>query len=101
MNLVTIIPISEDDSGEITHFVGFQVDISEHPSAVLQKLRDGSYFVNYSIANLGPGGIRDRRGRGVSSELIHMIRGGSHEPIGRETERNEICNLMLNNIEGK
>lgn len=98
--MITVIPTSEDDSEEITHFIGFQVNLSQHPSAILQKLRDGGYIVNYSAVNLGPGGIRDRRGRGVSNELIQMVRGGSQEPVGRETERAEIHNLVLDNIEG-
>ncbi|GJJ14869.1 hypothetical protein Clacol_009138 [Clathrus columnatus] len=101
VNLVTLIPISEDDSGDITHFIGFQVDLAQQSGTALQKLRDGSYIVNYSVTNLGPGGIRDRRGLGVSNELIHMLRGGNHEPIGRETERNEIYNLVLDNVDGK
>lgn len=99
LNMVTVIPVSADDSDEITHFIGFQVDLSQHPSAILQKLRDGSYIVNYSAVNLGPGGIRDRRGRGVSNELIQMIRGGNQEPVGRESERAEIHNLVLDNTE--
>ncbi|KZT64653.1 hypothetical protein DAEQUDRAFT_600045 [Daedalea quercina L-15889] len=48
INLVTIIPVSADDQDEVAYYVGFQVDLAEQPSAILQKLRDGSYMVDYS-----------------------------------------------------
>ncbi|KAH9833115.1 uncharacterized protein C8Q71DRAFT_774216 [Rhodofomes roseus] len=47
INLVSIIPVP-DDQDEIAYYVGFQVDLAEQPSAILQKLRDGSYMVDYS-----------------------------------------------------
>lgn len=54
MNLVTVIPIpggaynSPDEAEDVVYQVGFQVDLTEQPNAILQKLRDGSYMVNYS-----------------------------------------------------
>lgn len=47
MNLLTMIPISWDDSDEIRFFVGFQVDLVEQPNAVTNKnpgmsIADGS-----------------------------------------------------------
>ncbi|KAG8970460.1 blue light receptor [Tulasnella sp. 425] len=48
LNLVSIIPISGDDSDEIHFHVGFQVDLVHQPHAILQTMRDGSYLVNYS-----------------------------------------------------
>ncbi|KIJ38881.1 hypothetical protein M422DRAFT_258287 [Sphaerobolus stellatus SS14] len=83
VNLVTLIPVCLDDDDDtlITHYVGFQVDLAEQPGAILQRLRDGSYIVNYSMIGLGGvgvgaglGGMGSRRGRGVSAELIEMLR---------------------------
>ena len=50
INLVTVIPVpvGGDDQGEIIFQVGFQVDLSEQPNAILEKLRDGSYVVDYA-----------------------------------------------------
>ncbi|KAJ3481997.1 hypothetical protein NLI96_g7279 [Meripilus lineatus] len=54
INLVTVIPIpggvynSPEEADQIAFHVGFQVDLTEQPNAILQKLRDGTYAVNYS-----------------------------------------------------
>ncbi|KAI5888514.1 blue light receptor [Schizophyllum commune H4-8] len=54
INLVTVIPLrggisgSHDDDEEVVYHVGFQVDLTEQPNAILERLRDGSYIVNYS-----------------------------------------------------
>ncbi|PSR70762.1 hypothetical protein PHLCEN_2v13382 [Hermanssonia centrifuga] len=54
INLVTVIPIhggahnSPDEADEVVYHVGFQVDLTEQPNAILQRLRDGTYMVNYS-----------------------------------------------------
>ena len=37
------------DSDEIAYFVGFQVDLVDQPSAILEKMKNGTYCVNYSI----------------------------------------------------
>ncbi|KAK0454117.1 photoreceptor A [Desarmillaria tabescens] len=54
INLVTVIPIrggfSDTRGGEedeVIYHVGFQVDLTEQPNAILEKLKDGSYIVNY------------------------------------------------------
>jgi PAS domain S-box-containing protein len=46
MNLLTMIPIRDDD-GEVFQYVGFQVDLVENPRAVDSRNPDGSYTVNY------------------------------------------------------
>jgi PAS domain S-box-containing protein len=46
MNLLTMIPIRDDD-GEVFQFVGFQVDLVENPHAVNSKNPDGTFSVNY------------------------------------------------------
>ena len=54
INLITVIPISggvcntPEEADQIVYHVGFQVDLTEQPNAILQKLRDGTYAVNYS-----------------------------------------------------
>ncbi|OAX36350.1 hypothetical protein K503DRAFT_695282 [Rhizopogon vinicolor AM-OR11-026] len=59
INLATIIPIRggvsnrPEEADEVVYHVGFQVDLTEQPNAILQKLRDGSYIVNYSITANG------------------------------------------------
>ncbi|KAL1742567.1 blue light receptor, partial [Schizophyllum fasciatum] len=56
INLVTVIPLRGgtggglDEEEEIVYHVGFQVDLTEQPNAILERLRDGSYIVNYSSA---------------------------------------------------
>jgi PAS domain S-box-containing protein len=75
MNLLTMIPIY-DDSGEVSHFVGLQVDLVENPTAINSKnpgtwfanlltlcthlrVLDGSYSINY------------QRHAGMPSYLLH------------------------------
>ncbi|KAJ1973223.1 hypothetical protein H4R34_005150 [Dimargaris verticillata] len=53
INLVTVVPISLEGNS-VTHFVGFQVDLVEQPNAILEKMKDGSYIVNYSQLSLPP-----------------------------------------------
>jgi PAS domain S-box-containing protein len=54
INLVTVIPIpggvhnAPHEAEDVVYQVGFQVDLTEQPNAILQKLRDGSYMVNYA-----------------------------------------------------
>ncbi|RKP40006.1 PAS domain-containing protein [Dimargaris cristalligena] len=53
INLVTVVPVCME-TNEITYFVGFQVDLVEQPNAILEKMKDGSYIVNYSHLSLPP-----------------------------------------------
>jgi hypothetical protein len=53
INLVTVVPISWD-TDEIAYFVGFQVDLVEQPNAILEKMRNGTYVVNYSLLPTNP-----------------------------------------------
>jgi PAS domain S-box-containing protein len=46
MNLLTMIPILDDD-GEIFQFVGLQVDLVENPHAVLARNNEGAYNMDY------------------------------------------------------
>ncbi|KAJ3372420.1 blue light receptor [Allomyces arbusculus] len=53
INLITIIPIAwgSDDDTDIAYFVGFQVDLVEQPNAIMNRMKDGTYVVNYQIAD--------------------------------------------------
>ncbi|KIM91749.1 hypothetical protein PILCRDRAFT_57985 [Piloderma croceum F 1598] len=81
INLVTVIPIlggvlnRPEEADEVVYQVGFQVDLTEQPNAILQKLRDGSYIVNYSTgtATATPSlamPLRDRRFSSHSSNAV-------------------------------
>ncbi|TVY55550.1 White collar 1 protein [Lachnellula suecica] len=48
MNLLTMIPITGEDSDEIRYFVGFQVDLVVKPTSVEGKNASGLYTVDYS-----------------------------------------------------
>lgn len=60
INLVTVIPLRggtsnrPEEADEVAYHVGFQVDLTEQPNAILQKLRDGSYIVNYTVGAGAP-----------------------------------------------
>jgi PAS domain S-box-containing protein len=71
VNLVTVIPLPggvhnrPEEADDVVYQVGFQVDLTEQPNAILKKLRDGSYVVNYgagtSVAPPPAVPHRDRR----------------------------------------
>ncbi|KAI8807820.1 hypothetical protein BJ742DRAFT_299133 [Cladochytrium replicatum] len=74
INLLTIIPISWDNPKEISLFVGFQVDLVDQPQAILNRMKDGQYVVNYQIAqNIQQHTIRDEDGQADElSELLSL-----------------------------
>jgi PAS domain S-box-containing protein len=54
INLITIIPIQWDESvgdGSPDYFVGFQVDLVEQPNAIMNRMKNGTYVVNYRLAD--------------------------------------------------
>ncbi|KAH6906629.1 PAS domain-containing protein [Coprinopsis sp. MPI-PUGE-AT-0042] len=62
-NHVTVIPVpggvsgvvGEGEENDVVFQVGFQVDLTEQPSMILEKLKNGSYLVDYSTQNLFQG----------------------------------------------
>ncbi|KAL0959515.1 hypothetical protein HGRIS_011225 [Hohenbuehelia grisea] len=76
INLLTVIPIAGGELGlpheehEVVYHVGFQVDLTEQPNAILRRLRDGSYMVNYSNPSSPQSSTRDRRGQSVSLPVM-------------------------------
>lgn len=80
INLVTVIPVPPDsDHDPVTYYIGFQVDLAQQPGAILRKLRDGSYIVDYSRRSmLSAAGPRNWRAtaaamHGVSNELHTLL----------------------------
>jgi hypothetical protein len=76
INLVTVVPIPWDGT-DIVYHVGFQIDLVEQPNAILRNMRDGSYQVNYTVANppqppLRPAG-RELGGTGLSQEVLEIM----------------------------
>ncbi|KAI9275326.1 PAS domain-containing protein [Sporodiniella umbellata] len=53
VNLITVIPIT-DDNNQVAFFVGLQVDLVEQPNAILEKMKNGTYMVNYQQMNIPP-----------------------------------------------
>ncbi|KAI8885218.1 hypothetical protein K501DRAFT_293568 [Backusella circina FSU 941] len=53
VNLITVIPIT-NETNEVMFFVGLQVDLVEQPNAILEKMKDGTYLVNYQQMNIPP-----------------------------------------------
>ncbi|GAA6027278.1 hypothetical protein JCM8097_002551 [Rhodosporidiobolus ruineniae] len=81
INLVTCIPISwTPDSGEIDFFVGFQVDLVDQPAAILDKMQNGSYIVNYSAVmatvNRNPPSLAS--GTDLASAIDHLEDAAQH-----------------------
>nr|ACL81173.1 putative blue-light photoreceptor PCMADA3 [Pilobolus crystallinus] len=46
VNLVTVIPLW-DENNTIELFVGLQVDLVEQPNSIIEKMKDGTYIMNY------------------------------------------------------
>ena len=84
MNLVSIIPLpggihnTPEEADQVAYHIGFQIDLSVQPDAILRKLQDGSYVTdngNQNIFQPSMGAlnqpVRDRRlGSMTSSSVI-------------------------------
>ncbi|KAI9013421.1 white collar one A [Phycomyces nitens] len=46
VNLITVIPLL-DSQGEVAYYVGLQVDLVEQPNSIMEKMKDGTYLINY------------------------------------------------------
>ncbi|KAJ3021342.1 blue light receptor [Thoreauomyces humboldtii] len=49
INLLTVVPVELYRPGEISFFVGFQVDLVDQPQAILDRMKDGTYTINYQM----------------------------------------------------
>ena len=84
MNLVSIIPLpggihnTSEEADQVAYHIGFQIDLSVQPDAILRKLEDGSYVTNNGNQNIFQPSMgaptyptRDRRlGSMISSSVI-------------------------------
>ncbi|KIP06325.1 hypothetical protein PHLGIDRAFT_72862, partial [Phlebiopsis gigantea 11061_1 CR5-6] len=54
ISLVTVIPIpggvnnTPAEAEDVVYQIGFQIDLTEQPNAILQRLKEGSYMANYN-----------------------------------------------------
>ncbi|KAJ3042009.1 blue light receptor [Rhizophlyctis rosea] len=54
VNLITIIPIFLDGDTRPTYFVGFQVDLMHQSKAILRRLHDNSYVIDFNSTDVQP-----------------------------------------------
>jgi PAS domain S-box-containing protein len=89
-NLVTIIPVAGGIANtpgkqDVVLHVGFQVDLTEQPNAILQKLRNGNYMVDQksclALPHTPGSSLRDRRNNNyVLSAVSEELRGLLNDP---------------------
>jgi PAS domain S-box-containing protein len=91
LNLVTIIPVAggianaPGEQNDVVFHVGFQVDLTEQPNTILQKLRNGNYMVNQkaclALPNAPGSSLRDRRNNNyVLNAVSEELRGLLNDP---------------------
>ena len=86
-NLVTIIPVAggvangPEEQNDVVFHVGFQVDLTEQPNTILQKLRDGDYQRACLGLNTPCPTPRDRRNNNyVLNAVSEELRGLLNDP---------------------
>ena len=88
INLVTVIPLrggvydTPEEVDEVAYHIGFQVDLTEQPTRILDKLRDGSYHsVNHN--SWGTDNIASNGGSpGISHSLTQLAQAQNMTNIG-------------------
>ncbi|KAG8216655.1 hypothetical protein J3R82DRAFT_6853 [Butyriboletus roseoflavus] len=87
INLVTVIPLRggvhnmPEEADEVAYHIGFQVDLTEQPNRILDKLRDGSYCVNNG--SWGTTSVASNAGlRDMSHGLSQLTRAQNMTNIG-------------------
>ncbi|SCV74291.1 BQ2448_6723 [Microbotryum intermedium] len=80
INLITVIPISWD-SDEIAFYVGFQVDLVEQPSAIMDKMKNGSYAIDYRISNIARE-MSAPSTEAISVDQLEELTGSGHDQAG-------------------
>ncbi|KAK0650787.1 White collar 1 protein [Lasiodiplodia hormozganensis] len=89
MNLLTMIPITWDDSEIIKFFVGFQVDLVEQPNSVTNKNPDGTYSINY------------QRSVGMPRYVFNTPETGSSMEMGQTIPRDDVSALLDTLVNGE
>ncbi len=106
INLVTVVPIPWDGT-DIVYHVGFQVDLVEQPNAILRNMRDGSYQVNYTVANPPqmPLKVPGRETNlGLSQEILEILGPRVNMPgfgLGEEGGKMEWLRMALEQSDGE
>ncbi|KAI8901145.1 hypothetical protein BC833DRAFT_579169 [Globomyces pollinis-pini] len=54
LNQLTMIPISMTNNHEKTHFIGLQIDLIQQPKAILGRMMDGTYNMDYRLSDVDP-----------------------------------------------
>lgn len=106
INLVTVVPIPWEGT-DIVYHVGFQIDLVEQPNAILRNMRDGSYQVNYTVANPPQPPLR-MPGRepgvtGLSAEILDVMGArvnGIAFAQGEDGPKMEWLKMVLENSDG-
>ncbi|GAA6018553.1 hypothetical protein JCM11491_006443 [Sporobolomyces phaffii] len=80
INLVTCIPISWNNTGEIDFIVGFQVDLVDQPAAILDKTSNGAYVVNYSVVHATIARNPSLSSADIASAIEHLEEAALHGP---------------------
>lgn len=47
LNHLTLIPIRLNGGSEFSHYIGLQIDLIAQPQAIMRRLQNGTYCVNY------------------------------------------------------
>ncbi|KAK8236112.1 blue-light-activated transcription factor [Phyllosticta capitalensis] len=89
MNLLTMIPISWDDSESVKFFVGFQVDLVEQPNSVTNKNPDGSYNINY------------QRSMGLPRYVFNKPDTSHNMDLGQTIPRDDVSALLETLVNGE
>ena len=106
INLVTVIPIPWEGS-EIVYHVGFQVDLVEQPNAILRNMRDGSYQVNYTVANIPQQPTLRPPGRdigGLNQDVLNIMGTRIDMPgfaTGEDGGKSEWLKMLFENADGE
>ncbi|KAF2084495.1 hypothetical protein K490DRAFT_48836 [Saccharata proteae CBS 121410] len=89
MNLLTMIPITWDDTEVVKFFVGFQVDLVEQPNSVTNKNPDGSYSINY------------QRSVGMPRYVFNTPENTQSMDLGQTIPRDDVSALLETLISGE
>ncbi|KAI9573349.1 hypothetical protein HD554DRAFT_861105 [Boletus coccyginus] len=109
INLITVVPLrggvhnAPEEADEVAYHIGFQVDLTEQPTRILDKLRDGSYHsINGSwgtgnvVCNSGLPAMNHSLAQLVQAQGMTNIglKGGRHGQMMSTAVSKELRNLI-------
>jgi PAS domain-containing protein len=109
INLVTVIPLrggvhnTPEEADEVAYHIGFQVNLTEQPTRILDKLRDGSF--HSANSSWGTGNLASNGGlSGISHSIAQLaqaqnmtnigLKGGKHGQMMSIAVSKELRNLF-------